>query len=59
MGAPKSCENLNLNFLDTIFGTVAISLPPPPRYATDPTLTLDLQKSTKKNKLTILTFLNL
>ena len=55
MGAPKSCENLNLNFLDTIFGTSAISPPPPPSYATDPTLTLDVRKSIKK----ILTFLNL
>ena len=52
MGAPKSCENLNLQFLDPIFGTGANSLPSSiPRYATDPTLTLDVRKSVKKIKL--------
>ena len=54
MGAPKSCENLNLQFSRHNFGTGAISLsppPPPPRYATDPILTSDLRKSIKKIKL--------
>ena len=52
MGAPKSCENFNLQFpLHHFWNGRYFSPPPPPRYATDPTLTLDVRKSIKKIKL--------
>ena len=52
MRAPKSCENLNLQFSRHNFWNGRyFSPPPPPRYATDPILTSDLWKSIKKIKL--------